>query len=262
MTGIDELLRDVLSSDADTQAQPVDLTARSMRLGRRMRQRRTAGIAAVALTSVGVIVGGSLAVSAVVGDHTNQTVVVPAAHGPGKGAAHKKATAADGSIPSWTTWPADRRFGDKPADQFLGSAAAGRIYADGTLADGTDFVLYGTPNEGMPIAWYQGWNSTPDFGDAPGEGSALYDPYVPYFAMESPTFATGREQSGKTQWLIVVGQPGTTTASYSADGITWQQMQTENGIAVIKIPAISPAAAQIRLSDADGQYVDGPLHTL
>ena len=63
MTDLDELIREVLTTDAQTQLQPDGLTERSMRLGRRLRQRRRLAFASAALGSVAVIVAGSLAIS-------------------------------------------------------------------------------------------------------------------------------------------------------------------------------------------------------
>jgi hypothetical protein len=270
MTDIDQLLRDVLSTDAQTQAHPSELTARSMVMGRRLRQRRRVGMASVAIASVGVIVGGSLAVSDAVGnhDHTSQKVIVPAAGGSPKAHAKPRARTRAGadSTPWWQSWPTDRVYGDRPGAAYLTDPGTSTVYASGTLPDGTDFIVeYDSKTDQHHVPDFtQGWNGVPDFGEAVGEGPTA-GPDAEFLSLESPTLATGgpgaSAGSATSQWLVVVGRQGTTAASYSADGVTWQPMDVQNGIAVLKLPALAPTTAELELSDASGQYVDGPLVT-
>jgi len=274
MTDLDQLLRDVLSTDAQTQPQPSELTARSMVVGRRLRQRRRVGMASVAVASVGVIVGGSLAVSDAVGNHnhTSQKVIVPAAGGSPKAHAkvraesRAKAHAGADATPWWQSWPTDRVYRDKPGAAYLTDPATSTVYASGSLPDGTDFIVdYDSQTDQHHVPDFtQGWNGVPDFGEAVGEGPTA-GPDAEFLSLESPTLATGgpgaAADSATSQWLVVVGRPGTTTASYSADGVTWQPMDVQHGIAVVKLPALAPTTAQLELSDANGQYVDGPLVT-
>lgn len=248
MTGIDELIRDVLSADAAAQPQPADLAARSMKMGQRIRRRRHVGLSVAAVTAVVAMVGGSVAISDAVGHRSTEAVISPAAQ-PG--------------TPWWKAWSTTRVFGTKPSDAFLNdpSVGNGTIYASGTMTDATNFVVFQTQRDAAEdhIAEYtQGWNNVPDFGQAVSEGpKAGAD--AEYLTLESPTFQSGQASNGSSQWLVVVAKPDTTAASYSADGTTWQPMQVQNGIAVLELPGIAPQTSQIRLSDAAGQYVEGPL---
>jgi hypothetical protein len=253
MTELDELIRTSLGSAAAEQGQPADLAERSMRLGRQIRRRRTVALSFVAATVVVVLVGGSVAIADSV-SHSRKVQTISTAAQP----------LPKPSIAAWRSWPTDRVFGAKPGAHFFEGLPTPTVYASGTLPDGMEFELFAT-GEGaslMPVSDNAGWHDSALFGDNPGDGSPLYRSHAPYFAMESMTFDTwdhGREDHGSSQWLIVIGQPGTTSASYSADGTTWQSMRVEDGIAVLKLPTGAPRSAQIQLSEADGQYVDGPL---
>jgi hypothetical protein len=256
MTALDELIRTSLEATAAEQGQPADLAERSIQLGRQIRRRRKIALSVAAATSVVVLVGGSVAIAdAVSHDHRVQTISTAAQ------------PLAKPSVAPWRSWPTDRVFGAKPGSHFFAGLPTSTVYASGTLPDGMEFELFATGESAsaMPISDNAGWHESALFGDNPGDGSPLYRSHAPYFAMESMTFDTwdhGREDRGSSQWLIVIGQPGTTSASYSADGTTWQSMQVEDGIAVLKLPTGAPRTAQIQLSEADGQYVDGPLAIL
>jgi hypothetical protein len=251
VTGLDELIRDVLSEEAEAQPEPTDLAARSMRQGRQIRRRRQVGFSAAAAASVVAIVGGSIAIADSVAGHPARTqTVISAAGQPGSG-------------PWWQTWKTDRVYGAKPGAPFFATLARGDsvTYASGTTPDGSDFALYLDANDGEPHAanWSQGWNDAADFGTSSQKDA----PDADYLAFESPTSETaGPDSDGAhTQWLIVAAAPGTTSASYSADGTTWTSMDVQDGIAVLKLPGIAPHSAHIRLTDASGQYEDGPLVT-
>lgn len=248
MTGLDELIRDVLHDDVAALSEPADLAQRSMRLGRRMRHRRQVGLAAAALGSAAVLVGGSLAIADHVGGRPSTVATVSTADQP--------------QTPWWKAWPKGRVYSAAPGAEFVKTPPldTSAIYASGTMPDGTDFALYLDPSESNPhqAQFLQGWNNVVDFGEAAGEGPQA-GPDATYISLESPTIQAGRDDVGSSQWLVVVGQPGTTSASYSADGTTWQPMTVDNGIAVLQLPGIAPRGAEIQLSDAGGQYVDGPL---
>jgi hypothetical protein len=246
MTGIDELIRESLVATANEHAQPADLAARSIQQGQRIRRHRQAGVAVAALMSVVVVVGGSLAVAGVGPSHPGATQTIRAAGQPGSAA--------------WSTiWPDNRVYGDPPTAKFLSDTAQGaKVYASGTMPDGTNFEVSSV--KGRAPTFTQGWFNAADFGEAVGEGPTT-GPQAEYFTLESPTYLAGRQDVGTSQWLVVVGWPGTTSASYTADGANWQAMDVQNGIAALKLPALAPRSAQIALSDASGQYVDGPLFT-
>lgn len=255
MTDLDELIREVLSTDAQTQLQPDGLTERSMQLGRRLRQRRRFAFASAALGSVAALVAGSLAISDAVTRSSNQ-VVAPAGQ-----LGHRDLH----PVGPWRSWARDRAYGTKLSEQSLTDVPASQLLAGGTMTDGIQFKIYATDQNAMPVSDIFGFSDQPIFGDNPGEGSPQYRPDAPYFAIEAMTATTwdhGNEDQGTGQWLIVAAQPGTTSASYSADGTTWQPMLLQNGIAVLQLPAIAPRGAQLELSDAQGPYVDGPLAIL
>lgn len=262
MTGIDELVRETLTSDAATHHAPADLAPRSMAAGRWLRRRRQAGVAAVSLVSVAGVVVGSLALSGALGGG-DKAIVTPAHHGPGKhqSVTHHGSSATDSSTgPWWSDWKTDRVYGDKPAQAFFDAVAPGdtiTVYASGTTSDGTDFAMYVDKSTGDPRSqiWQQGWNDQPDFGQ-PGASPV---PDAGYSAFESPTLATHEKTNGTAQWLIVVGNPDTTNVAYSPDGTQWQPMDVENGIAVLKLPSAAPAGAQIRLASDTSRYYDGTL---
>lgn len=252
MTGLDELIRESLHTTADEQGQLADLSARSMSAGRQIRRRRKVGLSAVAVASAVAIVTGSLAIAGALPGQAGkaQTVFGPASQ-PGSG-------------PWWQTWKADRVYGQKPAAPFFATLAPGdtvTTYVSGTTPDGTEFALYLDAGIGEPhvAQWAEGSNGNANFGDS----SQKVAPDATYLAFESPTADTvSREVTGaRTQWLIVAGEPDTTSASYSADGTTWQSMDVQDGIAVLELPGIAPRGAQLRLSDADGQYADGAVVT-
>jgi hypothetical protein len=82
--------------------------------------------------------------------------------------------------------------------------------------------------------------------------------------MTAATYDNGAED-GNTFWIMIVGQPKTTNAEFSEDGKSWQPMDIENGIAVIKRTwhnAGIPKTARLHLEDSDGTYYDGPVDLL
>lgn len=259
MTAIDELLREVLDADAQTHTPTADLPRRCLASGRRLRRRRQAGLVSLSLLSVAGIVAGAVALASSSGNHSRRQIITPGhqasasvgSHHANRGSQPKRSTRA------WTSWPTDRVFGAKPASGFFHPSSRQEVFATGTMTDNTDFVVYGDPKDGNSAAYLQGWNGVGDFGQSAGEGPG--GAQSAYLTAESPTYAAHQNGGPARQWLIVVGRPGTVSASYSADGVNWQRMQVQHGIAVINLPGIAPRASQIRLSDANGQYVEGPL---
>src|SRR5581483_11497329 len=204
MTGIDEMLRSVLADDAQTQPQPFDLAAASMRRGRRLRHRRRAGFVAVTAMGVAAIVGGSLAVASQTAGDGGTQHVVPAAHGGSSPAGNQAVVAAPGK-PWWRAWPTGRTWGRPAPNSFLTSLAPGdhvSVYASGQMNDGTEFALYlDSTTEPRVAQWMEDWRTAhDDFG----ESTQRPAPRALYLAFESPTHsATGVTQH--TQWLIVAG---------------------------------------------------------
>lgn len=260
MTGLDEMLRSVLADDAETQAPPLDLAGLSMRRGRRLRLRRRAGFVGVSALGVAAIVGGSVAVASQTAGHGGTQHVVPAAHG-GSSPTGNERVIAPPSRPWWRTWQAGRTWGQPAPSSFLTGLAPGHhvaVYASGQMDDGTEFALYIDSTQEPHIAqWMEDWRTTPNNF---GETTQRPAPRAKYLAFESPTHSvTGQTQF--SQWLIVAGRPGTVSASYSADGTTWQAMTVEHGLAVLRLPRHAPRNARLRLADASGTYYDGVLVT-
>jgi hypothetical protein len=212
----------------------------------------------VSLVSVAAIISGSLAVAGSFDHNTPAHGRVVVGHrGP------KHVTVSHGT-PKWSSWPSNRVYGSKPGATFFNDLPGGtRLLASGTMPDGTEFELHTSGHHGMPVVWNMGFFDNSLFGDDPASGSPLYRPHAPYFAFVPMTFATWdytKEDRNGGHWLIVVGQPGTTEASYSADGHVWQPMRIRNGIAALKIFGTTvPASAQLRLRDKSGFYFAGPL---
>jgi hypothetical protein len=249
MTSLDELIRTALQSTADEQGQPADLAANSMQAGRQIRRRRRMTVSVAAVASVVVLVGGSVAIADSIGHDRKVQTISPLAQPP----------------TPWQSWTPDRVFGAKPDDAFINAATQGpaAILASGTMSDNTNFVAYVDQHDSGPAAgegsvpnFVQGWNNVDDFGEGASEGPKA-GPDASYLALQSPTLQAHQASDVSSQWLIVVGEPGTTAASYSADGTTWQPMQVQDGIAVLELPGIAPRGAQLRLSDASGQYATG-----
>ncbi|MGN6474118.1 MAG: hypothetical protein ACTHK4_10805, partial [Mycobacteriales bacterium] len=167
--------------------------------------------------------------------------------------------------PWWDTWTTDRYNGGV-SQAFLSNArptynvADGpvkiTVYAAGTTADGTQWVMFTDSHDGHVMEWLQGRDDQPDYG----ESSGTVTPDITWTSWSIPTRASQAGAADIQQWLIVVGKPGTTAIDYSSDGTNWEPMRLEHGIAVMKITTATgfpPATAKVRLSDASGVYATG-----
>ncbi|HTW20908.1 MAG TPA: hypothetical protein VME70_11945 [Mycobacteriales bacterium] len=261
MIDLDELLRETLAGDVEGVALPLDLAEIATRRGQRIRRRRRTLTTAAATGSAGAVVVGAVAISAWAGRPAHSQVLLgsrpsePPVTRPSQASHHHDA----GLV--WTNWPTDRRFGTAPSQAFLDAVDPGQpqtVYAEGTMSDGTEFVVSDpTADRGEVPGFVQGWNNVTDFGESVSVGPSMTD--GSYLAFQTPTYDAGDLDTATTQWLVVVGAPDTRTASYSADGTSWTSMSVQEGIAVLKLPAIAPVDAQIRLTDGSGHTVQGGL---
>jgi hypothetical protein len=241
---IEELVQASLD-DVAAQTAPIDdLVPTVLHHGhRRRRVRRTASVA-MSVVGVGTVIGAAV----VAANHTGH---------PAPRVAHQATEpTAPPTTPWWESWPAGRQYG--PLDKHFVDAATpndSKVYASGTMPDGTDFAVYLDSRTGHTPQWIQGWNGAPDFGDSSTAG-----PSATWMTWTTPDLATHESADGSTnrQWLIVVGRPGTTSIDYSANGTTWQPMNLEQGIGVIHLlDGFPPASAQVRLADDSGVYATG-----
>jgi hypothetical protein len=279
MTTLDELIREALIAEATDHDPPGDLATNSIRAGRVGRRRRRLATASVSVVSCAALVTGAVVIAHALGRSTQRVAPAGRASGlPGSNRSVRESqpptptpSPAQGphSVPSWSTWPTNRTYGTPPPAGFFDDLPAdARLLASGTMPDGIDFRISTDPHGGLPIDDLYGFGDQHIFGDQPGAGSPEYRQLAPYFAIETMTARTwdnGNEDHQGGFWLIVVGQPDTTTASYSADGLTWQPMHVENGIAVIELEdsnAAIPRASLLRLDDRNGPYAYGPVDLL
>lgn len=270
MTPLDELINHALADEAATHDQLADLAFRSIKSGRAFRRRRRVAMVSAVVASCAALVSGSIVIAESVGSRDQVLQTKPA--GQPSGHASRSGHQAAGqvhSVPPWSSWPADRVFGTKPSAAFLSDVPVdATLLASGTMPDGMDFRIASLPHSQQPIDDLYGFGNERIFGDEPATGSPEYRPRAPYFAMLTMTAGTwdhGQEDGNDGFWLIVVGQPDTTTAAYSADGQAWQPMQLQQGIAVLKLDdptAAIPQTARLRLADLKGTYADGPLDLL
>lgn len=256
MTSLDEQIRDALSQEAADHHQPADLAGQSILAGGALRRRRHIAMGAVAAVSCAALVASSLAIADEVGGDNGVQQIVPA-------------TGSNNRVPAWSTWRPNRVYGERPSPGFLSHLPANEtLLASGTIADGTEFWIASVRHSATPIDDTFGFGTEPVFGDEPGDGAPQYRRHAPYFAIETMSAGTwddGKEDGADGFWLIVVGQPDTITASYSADGHTWQPMDVQQGIAVVKVDRSTagiPSDARLRLGDQEGTYVDGPVNIL
>jgi YD repeat-containing protein len=168
------------------------------------------------------------------------------------------------AVPSWTTWRTDRVFDAKPGSAFFAALPSGAtLLASGTTPDGMDFRLT-YDAAGDFVEQTTGVHDRDLWGD--GGSASSYGLDRPFFASELMTKATwdhNREDGAAGFWLIVIGQPGTTSAEVAIDGTDWKSMQVQDGIAVAKVgtpEAGIPPAARLRLADDAGLYFDGAVN--
>ena len=253
---VEDLVRTSLH-DAAEQAAPIpDLYATAVQLGRRRRSTRraaTAGgvaISVAAIAGIGVVVANGTAGS---GHHRLHV----AGHGDGA-----QQVVAD---PWWGSWTTDRYYGDVSA-AYLAAARptydvnAGperiRVFAAGTMPDGTQWAMFTDETSPHVMQWLQGWGDHPNFGESSGKA----EPDLMWTSWSVPTHASQDGSPNLEEWLIVVGRPGTTAIDYSPDGNTWQPLDVEHGIGVMKVTTptgFPPAAAKVRMTDASGVYATG-----
>lgn len=276
MNPLDELIRQTVTEMADEHMPPADLAAQSVRAGRAFRRRRRVSMASAALLYCAAIAVGAVAIGQAITKSGRAQRVSPAGHAAQQGTsrshpspAGREPSSGRSAVPAWSTWPTDRVYREKPPKRFFSDLPTGaRLLASGTMPDGIDFRIASVPDRKQPIEDLYGYRTQPIFGDEPGAGSPEFDRHAAYFAIEAMTAATwnqGNENRNRGFWLIVVAEPDTTSASYSADGHDWSKMHLENGIAVIKLQdktASIPRSARLKLADTNGTYVDGPVDTL
>lgn len=254
---IEDRLRNGLHDAADGVAPIPDLPDAAIQRGRRRRTVRrvtTAGGVVLSVAAIGTT-------GAVVANNTGGG----SSHKLGVGS-HNVGTQHVVADPWWDTWTTDRYYG-RVDPAFLAAArpiydrAAGpekiSVYAAGTNPDGLQWVMFTDPHDGYVMQWLEGHNNAPSYGESSGQVT----PDLTWTSWTVPTEATQSNGAATVEeWLIVVGRPGTTTIDYSPDGTTWQPIDVEHGIGVMKVAThtgFPPASAKVRLSDAGGVYATG-----
>ena len=247
---VDDLIRAGLHDIAEEVTPYPGLYADAVRRGRRHRAVRRTATASSAVLAVAAIAAGAVQLS---GSDGTQTVSP-------SDSAQQVVTS-----PWWQTWTPNRLDGGL-SQAFLTAARptydvnAGpepiTVYAGGTLPDGTQWVMFTDPTNRHVMQWLQGWNDSPDFG----ESTQKVTPDVSWTSWTIPTRASQDGSPNLQEWLIVVGRPGTTSIEYSPDGTTWQPVDVEHGIGVMKVATptgFPPATAKVRMSDDSGVYATG-----
>jgi hypothetical protein len=257
---VEDLIRSQLHDEANTVA-PIDgLLETSTQLGRRKQRGRRLAVAGSSVAAAAIVVGGSLVLAGGGSNPTHTVKINPASsqHPKTKAKANSDADVA----PWWDTWTQDRHFG--PVDQaFLTNArptydtAKGpepiTVWASGSESDGTDWVMFTDPHDGHQIQYYQGWNGTPDYGESP----QVDQPAITWDSFTSPTLDSHNDVNSTSQFLIIVGKPGTTSIKYAADGTSFVDEPVQDGISVIKVANFPAATAKVQLATADGVYATG-----
>lgn len=252
----EDLIRSGLRDAAEQVASIPDLPETAVRRGRHRRHARRVATAGGIVLSVAAIAGGGVAI----------------AHNTGGGGHHNVPSLGRGgqtqqvvADPWWDTWTTDRYYGGvsraylsnaRPTYNVADGPDTITVYAAGTTADGTQWVMFTDPREGHVMQWLQGWGNQPNYG----ESSGTTTPYTTWTSWSIPTHAAQDGSGNVEEWLIVVGKPGTTAIDYSPDGTSWQPLQVEHGIGVMKVTTATgfpPASAKVRLSDASGVYATG-----
>jgi hypothetical protein len=194
--------------------------------------------------------------------------VVVANLGPSNTQSVKTQPGSDGSsslpvTPWWQTWTADRHNG--PVDQtFLTNAKPQydgesapediKVWATGSMPDGSVWVMFTSHTTGHEIQWLQGYDSQPDFG----ESTQTTTQYLTWDSFAFGTQAAHDDYHKHQTWMIVVGEPGTTDIEYAADGSHFNTpLDMHDGIGVLKLEEYAPSGAKVQLSDASGVYATG-----
>lgn len=254
---VEDLLRSELHSDAASVAPIDNLLEVSTQRGRRKQLRRRTAVAGTGVAAAAIVVAGSLAIAG--SGNAGPQQQVNAAHG----RSTPKTATKSAVTPWWTTWSKGRSFGPVDA-QFLTAAdpvfdtakgpAPWTVWASGSESDGTDWAVYTTPSEHHAVNFIQGWNGQPDFGDSP----QVNQPGLTWMSFESPTLANHNSTGNIwSQYLIIVGKPGTTSIKYAADGVAFKTEPVHDGITVIKLGNFPPADAQVQLATKAGVYATG-----
>jgi hypothetical protein len=250
---VEDQLRDFFTREADRQPCPTGLYQRAVADGTRLRRRRRAVQIASSVTIAGVAAAVViLAPGWVAGGHRAHVPATPP--GPLSGSATPSYSPSP-AAPWWKTWTTGRSYGTPPSPAFLAAAAPGdhvQVFADGTLPDGEEFVMYLDPATGHAVQYVQGWGNSPDYGT----GDTNADPRMnDYIIQLSSTAAVRSVGSDTSSWAIVIGRPGTTAIDYSINGGPWQPMHVSNGIGVLAHANGQPSdMVTLRLIDTSGQY--------
>lgn len=253
---VEDLLREVFEQEADRQPLPVGLYQRSLKNGARLRRRRRAGQAAGACVLIAGAVAAAVAVPGWVTTARPSRAVIPEQGStPATDSPSPVRSLSSAAPPWWQTWPTGRTFGTAPSALFLARVDPGatiRVYADGTLPDGEEFVMYLDRVDGHVVQYTQGWGNAPDFGSGASSPTPHLNDYIIQLATTAATHSGGPDNS---TWAIVIARPGTTRIEYSIGGGRWQPMQLNHGIGVLLRASGQPARlVALRLYDSHGEY--------
>ena len=252
---VEDLLREVFEREADRQPPPVGLYQRSLKNGAQLRRRRRAGQSAAACVLVAGAVAAAVAVPRWATTPRPSREVTPVQGAASATGSPSPAPSPSGAAPPWwQTWPTGRTFGTAPGTSFLARVdpgAAIRVYADGTLADGEEFVMYLDRADGHVVQYIQGWGNNPDFGS----GASTPTPHLNDYIIQLATTAATHSSADNSTWAIVIARPGTTRIEYSIGGGSWQPMQLSQGIGVLLRASRQPGRlVALRLYDSHGEY--------
>jgi hypothetical protein len=262
---VEDLLRDFFTREADSQPSPTGLYQRAVADGTELRRRRRAGqiagsliLAGAAATAVILAFGSVVVTHRTHGPATPQALSGTASPSSSSSPTASPSSSSSPTVPWWQTWPTGRSYGTAPSSAFIAALDPGanvQAYADGTLPDGEEFVMYLDPATGHAVQYGQGWGNSPDYTTGQTSADPLMNDYVIQLASTAATRSSGNDNS---TWAIVIGRPGTTAIDYSVDGGPWQPMQVKNGIGVLARATGQPSRiVAIRLIDASGQYAQG-----
>ena len=253
---VEDLLREAFEREADRQPPPAGLYQRSLKNGARQRRRRRAGQAVGACVLAAGAVAAAIAVPGWITAVRPSHALAPAQGAtPAIGSTSAAPSPSPAGPPWWQTWPAGRTFGTAPSSLFLSRidpGAAIKVYADGTLPDGEEFVMYLDPADGHVVRYTQGWGSNPDFGSGAPSPTPHLNDYIIQLATTAAAHSGGADNS---TWAIVIARPRTTRIEYSTGDGNWQPMQLSDGIGVLFRASGQPARlVALRLYDSHGQY--------
>jgi hypothetical protein len=113
--------------------------------------------------------------------------------------------------------------------------------------------MYTDPHDGNVIQYLQGWDGQPDYGESPQKEQ----PDLTWDSFMSPTKAAHDDYTMTSQYMIIVGRPGTTSIKYAPNGTDFTDLTVHDGIAVVPLDNFPPATAKVQLADANGVYATG-----